>query len=60
MGEENVGLSGQVRESQEKLRMSQSHITSLVNEIENFKNRVQTYAQENEQLKKRAQASDLQ
>lgn len=60
MGEENQGLSGQVREGQEKLRMSQSHITSLVNEIEGFKNRVTTFAQENEQLKRRTQSADAQ
>lgn len=53
LGEENEGLSGQVREGQEKLRLSTNQVNTLIREIEDFKGRVQQFTNENQELKKR-------
>ena len=40
MTNENLGLAGQVREGQEKLRLSAGQTAALVGEIDDFKRRV--------------------
>ena len=47
MTAENLGLSTQVREGQEKLRLSAGQTASLVAEIEGFKQRIVVFNQEN-------------
>lgn len=50
---ENEGLYGEVREGQEKLRLSNSQTSKMVMELENLRNQMMHYSQENEELKRR-------
>lgn len=53
LGEENQGLTGQVREGQEKLRLSNNTVVNLNREIEEFKGRVRQFSDESNELKRR-------
>lgn len=55
LGEENQGLTGQVREGQEKLRLSNNTVVNLNREIEEFKGRVRQFSEESNELKRRLQ-----
>lgn len=60
MGDENEGLVGQVREGQEKLRLSTNQVNNLIREIEEFKNRIIQFSNENQDLKRKLQeAGDI-
>jgi len=57
---ENKDLAGQVREGQEKLRLSASHVQQLVSEIEDFRRRAvafegkeKDFARNQQELEKR-------
>ena len=52
---ENKDLAGQVREGQEKLRLSASHIQNLVIEIEDFKRRTAAFDGEKRDLDRNRQ-----
>ena len=47
---DNQGLAGQVREAQEKLRLSATETSRLSNELNDFKNRLLGLTSENKDL----------
>jgi chromosome segregation ATPase len=53
MGQENKMLSDDLREGQEKLRISTSQTSKLMNEFNEVKLRIDQMAVENEQMKRR-------
>lgn len=55
MSGENTDLIGQVREGQEKLRLSANQIHKLVNDIDNFKKQVEVFDGKNKELERRLQ-----
>ncbi|MBS1889654.1 MAG: hypothetical protein JST59_00045 [Actinobacteria bacterium] len=52
---ENEGLVNDVREGQEKLRLSTSQMSNLANQLNDFKFKVQQFTSENENLRKKLQ-----
>ena len=50
---ENEGLYSEVREGQEKLRLSNNQTSKMVMELESLKSQLTQYTQENEELRKR-------
>lgn len=54
LGGENQSLADQVREGQEKLRLSANQVNTLIREIEEFKRKVSTY----EELERKFRSSE--
>lgn len=52
---ENTDLAGQVREGQEKLRLSANQIQRLVSDIDTFKRQVEQFDAKNKELERRLQ-----
>lgn len=52
---ENTDLIGQVREGQEKLRLSANQIQKLVSDIDAFKRQVEQFDGKNKELERRLQ-----
>lgn len=50
--DENQGLVNEVREGQDKLRLSTNEITRIVGELNEYKSRYNGLGQENEHLKR--------
>jgi uncharacterized coiled-coil DUF342 family protein len=50
--EENQGLVNEVREGQDKLRLSTNEISKIVQELNEYKSRYNGLGQENEHLKR--------
>ena len=52
---ENEGLVSEVREGQEKLRLSTSQMSNLASQLNDFKFKITQFTSENEQLRKKLQ-----
>jgi chromosome segregation ATPase len=55
LSDENKGLSGEVREAQENLRLSAQQNQKIIKEMNEYKERMTTNDQESEALKKKIQ-----